>query len=193
MQPRSVVIRGKDLTDTFLRKHFEKFDDIRGIKTNENKTTSVLSFRRPNNAKMAVESMDGKIIDGIELKVSMLKPKNTSWCDLSSKDNSTTTLHEKRGRSVHIKTTGHLTANDVEELFQNVGRINRMYINPIKKFGFVTFENEKEAQRAIREMNGEIYKGIKVFVSPQVFLDPKAEAENQEKEREAISYSDIEY
>lgn len=152
-----------------------------------------MTFRLANSAKRAVEALNGVTLDGVKLKVSVLR-KNMSWC---TGDNASSKLNfvQNRGRSVHLTYRGRITADDVESFFQTVGRVTRIYLNEMKHFGFATFENEEQAQRAIREMNGEFFNGNKIIVSPQKYLNSDSikvcAAAAKSGERQLVSYVDI--
>lgn len=186
-------MKGENLTEEFLHKNFNKFGEIWKIRTNEERTCSVLTFKRPSNAAKLAATLNGTLIDGVKLDISILR-KNTSW---SNADSSKHTEMRNEGKSVHLRYKSHLTSRNFEEFFHGVGRITRIYLNQAKHFGFAMFENEGQAQRAIKEMDGEMYKGSRVYVSPQTFSNvdsPKPVPQSLEyyKDREMVSYEDLE-
>lgn len=71
-------MKGENLTEEFVRKHSNKFGEIWKIRTNEERTCSVLTFKRPANAKKFAEALNGAVIEGVKLDISILR-KNTSW------------------------------------------------------------------------------------------------------------------
>lgn len=97
---------------------------------------------------------------------------------------------------MHLRYKGHLKTADFEEFFHGVGRITRIYLNQAKHFGFAMFESEEEAQRAINELDGEVYKGSRVFVSAQTFSKrdfskPVPQSFDYNKGREMVTYEDL--
>lgn len=185
-------VKGENLTEEFFQKHSKTFGEIWKIRTNEERTCSVVTFKRPSNATKFVEALNGTIIDGVKLDISVLR-KNTSW---SHQDNGKRTEIKNEGRSVHLRFKGHLTTVDFEEFFHGVGRIARIYLNQAKHFGFAMFESEREAERAIREMDGEVYKGSRIFVSPQTFSkfdfhNPAPQSFEYNEDREMVTYEEL--
>lgn len=152
----------------------------------------MLTFKRPSNAKKFAEALNGAVIDGVKLDISILR-KNTSW---NYSDCSKHTEMKNEGKSVHLSYKGHLTTGDFEEFFHAVGRITRIYLNQAKHFGFAMFESEEEAQRAINELDGAVYKGSRIFVSPQTiskynFPKPVPQSSEYNKDREMVTYGDL--
>lgn len=60
----------------------------------------------------------------------------------------------------------------------------------MKKFGFVTFEKEEQAQRAMRELNGDFCRGVKIIISPQKFCADatKGSQSSETDKRDVIVY-----
>lgn len=161
------------------------------MRTDDSKCSAVLTFERPDSARTAASEMDGRTADGIRLSVSAARRNNSSWCSSPNKQPD----FANRGRSVHLFFRGYLKSEDVEEFFQGVGRVTRIYLNVQKRFGFVTFENKEQAHRAIKELSGEFCRGVKIVVSPQKFLCPDATdtepRQSDTGDRELIAYEDI--
>ena len=156
-----------------------------------------MTFKQPCSATKLAEILNEKVVDGVKLEVSVLR-KNISWSNGADKNSpNTLTDMKNRGKSVHLRyKNGHLKHRDIEEFFQTVGKITRIYLNEVKKFGFAMFETEEQAQRAITEMDGQVWKGIKIYVSPQKFSNsdsPKSvlQLASHSEEREMVSYEDL--
>lgn len=152
----------------------------------------MLTFKRPSHAAKFAQALNGAVIEGVKLDISILR-KNTSW-NFSECNKHTEMKNE--GKSVHLRYKGHLTTADFEEFFHRVGRITRIYLNQAKHFGFAMFETEEEAQRAINELDGEVYKGSRVFVSTQTFSKcdfskPVPQTFEYNKDREMVTYEDL--
>ncbi|XP_035224905.1 polyadenylate-binding protein, cytoplasmic and nuclear-like [Stegodyphus dumicola] len=194
-EPRSITVRAAGISEQFLHHHFSCFGDIWKIRLDDDRESAVVTFKKPESARCASQKMNACFVEGKQLFVKCAKQKNISWTDISMKDrkNSMNSCSDRMKQTCHVSFQGDLTVQDFQDFFQNVGIVTRLYINRRKKFGFVTFENEVQANRAIEEMNGTSYKGVRLIISPQkiLFSDTTICSHEEEKERGLLSYEDV--
>ena len=73
-----------------------------------------------------------------------------------------------------------LTEEEFRETFQNYGNIKELRLLQNKGFGFVEFDSEESAKRALEELNGKEVKGRKMRVE---VAKPRESREPRENNR----------
>lgn len=148
----------KGFSAHMLFKTFRKYGDIRSSKLmidilGVSKGFGFVSFYNKEDAEKAKSDLENTVLDGKEIKVNFLeKGKKTKV----KKNN----LYVK-----HIPTQ-NFDENDLKKLFEKFGEINSAVVlkddkNESKGFGFVCFINPDDAEKALKEMNGQhLFEGV---------------------------------
>lgn len=169
------VIDNKQLYDTF-----STFGNILSCKVSVNAKRESLGYgfvhyETEESARLAIEKVDGKVIAGERVSVSMFKSK------------------KERGGANKFKFTnifvknlpGEATKEQLDELFSKYGTITSSMVNSTKDdktkaFGFINFAAPEEATAAVEATNGIEFQGRKLFVGR---AQKKEEREKELRER----------
>ncbi|GIY39844.1 negative elongation factor E [Caerostris darwini] len=202
-RPRSVIVRGLELTHEFLYKYFKQIGRILQIKMDQSGQSAIITFKKFEKARSAADVMKSCCIEGKHLSVELMKKRNTTWLDISTADskNKKYDYGNREKRTIHVSFEGNLTMKDFRNIFKDVGKIEKMYLSSlnstlsaVKPFAFITFEYEDEARRALDEKDGFIFNGIHLTISPQKVNSNDASISsnpNQEKDsRDLITFHD---
>ncbi|GFY43323.1 uncharacterized protein TNIN_113361 [Trichonephila inaurata madagascariensis] len=204
-QPRSVIVRGHNLTYQELQKTFDEIGDIWKIRIDQDNQSAIVTFKNYESACLAVDTFQGKFIEGKQLIVELMKKRNTTWTEISTADaKNKKHKYDSRGRdkcTVHVSYNGKLTMQDMRSIFNNVGKIEKIYISSLnhtststKPFAFVTFEYEDEAVRAVDEKHGTVFNGILLKVSPQkVVFNDSSVSQNLPQEKDSRNIVSFDY
>lgn len=170
--PRSVTIRGPNLKHQLVMETFRKFGEIIKISLGRDNESAVVTYKKPEQARMAsVAKHNTSPKKNTEFSVELVKPRNSSWVDISVKEAVEYDETIREIKTVHVSYQGILTRHDLRYIFRSVGRIEKIYISsmeslsPKKQFALVTFRLESEAERAVDEVNGHVYNGVTLAVS----------------------------
>jgi len=151
------IIKPKELHDTF-----SQFGNIISCKVatypnGESKGLGYVHFENPENAAKAIEIVNNKRIGEKTVAVCEFVPRHerqkraeTTWTNVFVK-NLDNEIDEKQ----------------IEDLFRPFGNITSRIVmrNDRGNFGFVNFQSHEMADRAVKEMNGYIYKNRTLYVS----------------------------
>jgi polyadenylate-binding protein len=153
------VIDNKQLFDTF-----STFGNILSCKVSVNQKRESLGYgfvhyETEESARLAIEKVDGKVIAGERVSVSLFKSK------------------KERGGANKFKYTnifvknlpGEAKEEELKTLFSKYGSITSLMVNTTKDdktkaFGFVNFSAPEEANAAVEATNGLEFQGRKLFV-----------------------------
>lgn len=153
------VIDNKQLFDTF-----STFGNILSCKVSVNSKRESLGYgfvhyETEESARLAIEKVDGKVIAGERVSVSLFKSK------------------KERGGANKFKYTnifvknlgGDVTKEQLDGLFAQYGTITSSMVNATKDdktkaFGFVNFSAPEEATAAVEATNGIEFQGRKLYV-----------------------------
>eukprot|EP00912_Choanoflagellata_sp_UC4_P000820 UC4_evm9s507 len=160
-------------SDEKLRELFAPFGETLSVKlmmmepTSENeevksKGSGFVNFKEPDDAAKAVEDMNGKEVDGMQIYASRAQ-KRAERQNLLKKE------HEKRklelqskfkGVNLYVKNLSEdITEEKLQAAFAEYGSckvVKDPKTNIPRGFGFVCFSNPDEATKAVTEMNGKI-------------------------------------
>jgi polyadenylate-binding protein len=154
-------IDNKQLYDTF-----SIFGNILSCKVSVNAKRESLGygfvhFETEEAARNAIERVDGKVIAGEKVSVSMFQSKKERNGGASA----------KQFTNVFVKNLpGEATKADVDAFFSKFGTITSSMVSPTKDdatkaYGFVNFAAPEEASAAIEGAHGQEFQGRKLFVS----------------------------
>ncbi|GBN92800.1 hypothetical protein AVEN_172600-1 [Araneus ventricosus] len=201
-QPRSVIVRGQNLTSELLHKAFDSAGDIWKMRLDHEKQSAVITFKKSANARIAANNVNNSVIDGGQLGVKLMKTRNTVWSEISAADAKFDKyLKSREKRTIHVSYKGSLTMQDFRTIFRGIGKIEKIYLssrNPAssskKRFAFLTFEFEEDARRALDEKDGEVFKGVRLRITPQktLFSDSAipVTASQEKDSREIITFDE---
>ncbi|KAF2196732.1 hypothetical protein GQ43DRAFT_241414 [Delitschia confertaspora ATCC 74209] len=152
--------------DAYMRKLFGQFGDILevrfpSLKFNTHRRFCYVQFSTAEEA-IAATKLDGTTVDGLKLTAKISNPGAAKKRDGATSE----------GREVYI---WHLdfkaTQDDVKGLFGKFGTIERIKLpqqNQFKRtnrgFAFVVYENKENAEAAVAEMHGQVYRGLELHV-----------------------------
>ena len=142
---------------------------------NLGKSFGIVQFSSENEAKDVVTKLDGKEIEGVKLIVKLYQNK---YEQKQNSENRTQRLNEQNSKcNLHIRNIP-LTAKeeDLIKIFSKYGNIKSVKIEKdrIEKkdgdeskiefvsrgFGYLSFDNEESAQKAIEDLNGKYLPGF---------------------------------
>jgi len=155
-------IDNKQLFDTF-----SLFGNILSCKVSTNSKRESLGYgfvhyETEEAARTAIERVDGKVIAGEKVSVSMFQSKKERNGGAGAKQTFT---------NVFVKNlAGETTKEQFEQFFGKFGKITSSMItqtkdDATKAFGFINFAAPEEAVAAIEQANGAELNGKKLFVS----------------------------
>lgn len=153
------VIDNKQLYDTF-----SMFGNILSCKVSCNAKRESLGYgfvhyENEESARLAIEKVDGKVIAGQRVSVSMFKSKKERGG--ANKNNFT---------NVFVKNLpGECNKEQLDAAFAKFGTITSSMVNVSKEdktkaFGFINFATAEEASAAVEQGNGMDLQGRKLFV-----------------------------
>lgn len=153
------VIDNKQLFDTF-----STFGNILSCKVSMNNKRESLGYgfvhyETEESARLAIEKVDGKVIAGERVSVSLFKSK---------KDRGG--ANKFKYTNIFVKNlAGETTKEQLDELFAKYGTITSSMVNctkddKTKAFGFINFAAPEEATAAVEATNNMEFQGRKLFV-----------------------------
>lgn len=103
----TVYVHGHGVTEELLRKAFHNFGNIVNISLEKEKNCGFVTFDKMDSADVAIQEVDGAMIDSVQLKVSMARrqpsfentnqdPSNTSWASLATNNSQKGSHKDKR-------------------------------------------------------------------------------------------------
>lgn len=156
------------MTKPFIKKHFGQFGQLQNIELNEN--CAVLTYSRKDEASaMYSICLNDSTLDGIKVKVSLISEYETQ-------------KEQKYPFSVKIKYEGKITYKNVKAYFESIGKPLKIYINEVERYGFVTFKNQEEVDRALK-LSGKIINKTKLLIYSLNKLKKKGKREEKEEDR----------
>ncbi|KAG8199591.1 hypothetical protein JTE90_009428 [Oedothorax gibbosus] len=165
-RPRSVTIRGQNLTEKQLLDHFHKFGPINKIRLGSENASAVVTYKTPEDAIRA--SDDKPLVESVKMHVELAKKTNPLWINIATEEAiKIDSIIHGCNSTVYVSYQGRLTDQDFKYIFGSVGTVQKIYIPKVKtnQFAFIRFEFNIEAERAVNEVNGLVYKGITLSVS----------------------------
>lgn len=157
------VIDNKQLFDTF-----SLFGNILSCKVSVNSKRESLGYgfvhyETEEAARMAIERVDGKVIAGEKVSVSLFKSKKERNGGAGASKASFTNVFVKN-------LAGETTKEEMDAYFAKFGNVTSSMItvtkdDATKSFGFVNFAAPEEATAAIEGANGQELNGRKLFVA----------------------------
>ena len=140
----------KNVGAHLLFKTFRKYGDIRSSKLmvdffGNTKGFGFVSFYKVDDSLRAKNELDGKEIEGKNIKVNFLERGR---------------VHEIKKNNIYVKEIPkkNFDNKDLENLFSKFGEIKSAIVlkdekNESKGFGFVCFNKAEDAEKALKEMN----------------------------------------
>lgn len=132
-----------------------------------------LAFKEPEQARKAVEAMNGKEIDGKKLYVGRAQKKVERVAALRSQYEKRRQENQNRYKGVNLYVKNlddSITDDALRQAFTNFGTITSAKVmrddkGTSKGFGFVCFSAAEEATKAVTEMNGQILEKKPLYVA----------------------------
>ncbi|KAK9533442.1 hypothetical protein VZT92_008559 [Zoarces viviparus] len=156
----------KSIDNKALYDTFSAFGNILSCKVvcdeNGSKGYAFVHFETQDAADRAIEKMNGMLLNDRKVFVGRFKSRKEREAELGAK--------AKEFTNVYIKNFGdEMTDDQLKELFDKYGKTLsvRVMIDPAGKsrgFGFVSYENHEDANKAVEDMNGTDLNGKTVFV-----------------------------
>ncbi|XP_072812380.1 polyadenylate-binding protein 4-like [Vicugna pacos] len=154
-------IDNKSLYDTF-----SAFGNILSCKVvsdeNGSRGFGFVHFEKSEAASRAIAKMNGIVLKGSRVFVGQFKPRKERETELRAKANIFA--------NVYIKNFGDdVDDKCLKEIFGEFGSVLNMRVmtdesGKSKGFGFVSFENFEDAQKAIEGVNGKVLNGNQLYV-----------------------------
>jgi RNA recognition motif-containing protein len=146
----------------YLREKFEKFGRVSDVfipqdHTGRPRGFAFVTYENSRDAKDAAEEMDRRDIDGRQIQVNIARERPPIE---QSRNRSRGSDRDRGGpsRKVYV---GNLPVDvrerELEDLFDKCGRISRVDIKNVSRppaFAFVEFEDDRDAEDAVRKFNG---------------------------------------
>jgi polyadenylate-binding protein len=161
-----------------LRNLFEQFGAVTSYLLAEesdgkSKGFGFVNFEHPDAAELAVETLNGKEVDGSTLVVTKAQKKNERAKELATRFEQMKLERHKQfaGANLYIKNLSDEVDDErIRSEFAPYGpitsaRIMRDENSRSKGFGFVCFTNADDATKAVTEMNGKIVDGKPLYVA----------------------------
>lgn len=103
----TVYVHGHGATEELLRKAFHNFGTIVNISLEKERNCGFVTFDKMDSADMAIQEVDGAMIDSVQLRVSMARrqpsfentnqdPSNTSWASIATNNSQKGSFKDKR-------------------------------------------------------------------------------------------------
>ncbi|KAH3901877.1 probable Polyadenylate-binding protein, cytoplasmic and nuclear [Saccharomycodes ludwigii] len=156
------AIDNRALFDTF-----SAFGDILSCKisTDENGNSrgfGFVHFKEESDAKDAIEAINGMLLNGREVFVGPHVSRKERQTKLEELKTNFTNLYIKNIQQ-------DVTLDEFTKLFEKFGKTTSIVLaedgeHRNKGFGFVNFENHEDAAKAVDELNGNEFHGLKLFV-----------------------------
>ncbi|XP_019178274.1 PREDICTED: polyadenylate-binding protein 6-like [Ipomoea nil] len=149
-----------------LESMFNKYGKIVSCKVVEeengkSKCFGFVQFETHNSAISAITSLHGAVFQGKKLYVSIFKKKEERVMDA---------FKEQKFTNLYVKNFGcNMTENLLREKFSKYGKVNNAVImrdeeGNSRGFGFVRFDSDEDARKAVEALNGQLIGSKKMFV-----------------------------
>ncbi|KAL4218933.1 Serine/threonine-protein kinase N2 [Mactra antiquata] len=103
----TVYVHGHGVSEDLLRKAFHNFGNIVNVSLEKERHCGFVTFDKMDSADMAIQEVDGAMIDSVQLRVSMARrqpsfeaasqdPSNTSWASLATNNSQKGSHKDKR-------------------------------------------------------------------------------------------------
>ncbi|GMH32430.1 hypothetical protein BSKO_00264 [Bryopsis sp. KO-2023] len=171
-----------------LWKFFDEFGEITCVWLPEGegskKGYGFVNFKEPRSAARAIESMNGRIIDGVVMFVAKAQKKMDRQRMLRERfENIQSDMQQKiHGKNLYVKNIEpSIDDESFKAMFAHFGEITSSKImkdltGVSRGFGFVCFRTLEEASRALMEMNGRLMGSRQLYVA---IAQPKAQRRAQ--------------
>ncbi|KAI6201160.1 hypothetical protein M3Y96_00812200 [Aphelenchoides besseyi] len=150
-----------EVDNEVLTRAFEKFGEIveakvmRDPQSLKSRSFGFVAYARQEDAARAIEKMNGQPVGKRQIR--------TNWATRRTNAESRRTTYEDvlkaadgENTSVYVGNIGtEISEADLRTNFERFGAIKQVRLFSPKNFGFVVFENTKDAARAILEMSGQ--------------------------------------
>ncbi|XP_036999669.2 polyadenylate-binding protein 1-like [Artibeus jamaicensis] len=159
---------GEDMDDEQLKDLFGKFGPVLNVKvmadeSGKSKGFGFVSFRRHEDARKAVDEMNGKELNGKPIYVGQAQKKVERQAELKRQFEQKRQDKITRCQAVNLYVANlddHIDDELLRKEFSPFGTITSAKVmmkgGRSKGFGFVCFSSAKEASKAATEMNGRI-------------------------------------
>ena len=128
-----------DINKSILSEYFSRFGKIANISINQKRNCSYINYEKKDSANRASQEMDGQHIGNTKIKAeaqNKSNPKSNLPCVyITGFDQNTTEAY-------------------LSKAFQTLPGFKNVSIPKGKKFGFINFNTEDEAELALNEING---------------------------------------
>ncbi|CAH8337396.1 unnamed protein product [Eruca vesicaria subsp. sativa] len=159
----------KEVNDDELEKTFGKYGDISSAvvmkdERGESKRFGFVNFKRPEDAVVAVEKVNGVSLGEEVLFVGKAQKKSERVEELRRKfEQERISKYEKlQGRNLYVKNLDDSVDDEkLKEVFSEYGNVTstKVMMNSAglsRGFGFVAYSSPEEASKAMNEMNGKM-------------------------------------
>lgn len=136
-----------------------------------NRTYCFVKFKNTKDVNNALINLNGKKLPSCNINFKL------NWADYNT-NNATRIIYVG---NLNMNVTDHELYKLFSQKYKSVYHANVIYENGISKgYGFVSFKNEEEYYRSLKEMNGYNYYGNKIKVREKIKND---DIENKNKEK----------
>lgn len=144
---------------------------IKDKKKKVNRTYCFVKFKNTKDVNNALINLNGKKLPSCNINFKL------NWADYNT-NNATRIIYVG---NLNMNVTDHELYKLFSQKYKSVYHANVIYENGISKgYGFVSFKNEEEYYRSLKEMNGYNYYGNKIKVREKI---KNVDIENKNKEK----------
>ncbi|XP_053466740.1 polyadenylate-binding protein 3-like [Ictalurus furcatus] len=158
---------------------FSTFGKVLSCTVVNNETGSkgygIVHFESLEAANMAIERLNGKLLNGCKVFVERFKPYEGHKAEAGPQSQDFT--------NIYIRNLGEVVDEiKLKNIFSKFGPVMKVHVetDEDKRSGYVKFEKHEDAQRAVEEMNGMVMYGKQMYVTQ---AQTKAERPNHKFEQ----------
>ncbi|XP_053530519.1 polyadenylate-binding protein 1 isoform X2 [Ictalurus punctatus] len=158
---------------------FSTFGKVLSCTVVNNETGSkgygIVHFESLEAANMAIERLNGKLLNGCKVFVERFKPYEGHKAEAGP--------HSQDFTNIYIRNLGEVVdETKLKNIFSKFGPVLKVHVetDEDKRSGYVKFEKHEDAQKAVEEMNGMVMYGKQMYVTQ---AQTKAEQPNHKFEQ----------
>lgn len=169
---------GEDFTEEQLKEKFSQYGEVTSCiimhdENNKSRGFGFVCFKDPASAKAAVAEVHNTEINGKTVFAgrAMKKHERQSMLNIAYAERRKERLERTKGVNLYVKNIHENWSNDkLRESFETFGAIASAVVmmdenGRSRGFGFVCFQDQADATRAITDMNGRLLEGKPLYVA----------------------------
>ncbi|KAF4074536.1 hypothetical protein AMELA_G00240360 [Ameiurus melas] len=120
----------------------------------------IVHFASLEAANMALDRLNGKLLNGCKVFVERFKPREEHKAEAGP--------HSQDFTNIYIRNLGEVVdETKLKNIFSKFGPVLTVHVEKVedKRSGYVTFERHEDALKAVEEMNGMVMYGKQMYVT----------------------------